>query len=229
MAKDCKASVRCQECDNTYHVTAMHPGTPPPKAFPPPKLDGGEEVNINPDETEISSNCTDVCGKGQFSCSCAKICLAKVYPQGAVHKAVKAYVIMDDQSNRSLARPEFFTLFGIESEPSSYLLRTCSGLAETSGRKAEGFVIESIDGKIAVPLPPLIECNNIPNNRTEISTPNDVIHQPHLRHLSKHLPELDPDAEILLLLGRDIVRLHKVRQQVNGPHDAPFAQRLDLG
>ena len=31
------------------------------------------------------------------------------------------------------------------------------------------------------------------------------------------------------MLGRDIVRVHKVRQQVSGPHNAPFAQRLDLG
>ncbi len=35
--------------------------------------------------------------------------------------------------------------------------------------------------------------------------------------------------EILILLGRDILRVHKVRQQVNGPHNSPFAQRLDLG
>ncbi|XP_024118967.1 uncharacterized protein LOC112140289 [Oryzias melastigma] len=229
LAKDCRTSVRCQVCDSTYHVTTMHPGTQPPKALPPPKLDGEEDVTVNPDPTEISSNCTEVCGKGQFSRSCAKICLAKIYPQDAVHKIVKAYVVIDNQSNRSLARPEFFSLFGIESEPSSYLLKTCSGLEETSGRKAEGFFIESIDGRIAIPLPPLIECSNIPNNRTEIPTPNDVIHQPHLQHLSKHLPELDPDAEILLLLGRDALRLHKVRQQVNGPHNAPFAQRLDLG
>lgn len=34
---------------------------------------------------------------------------------------------------------------------------------------------------------------------------------------------------ILLLLGRDIIRAHKVRSQVNGPHDAPYAQCLDLG
>lgn len=40
---------------------------------------------------------------------------------------------------------------------------------------------------------------------------------------------LDPDADILLLLGRDILRVHKVRRQFNGPHNAPYAQNLDLG
>ncbi len=33
----------------------------------------------------------------------------------------------------------------------------------------------------------------------------------------------------MILLGRDIIRVHKVRSQVNGPHDAPYAQKLDLG
>lgn len=33
----------------------------------------------------------------------------------------------------------------------------------------------------------------------------------------------------MLLLGRDIISVHKVRKQVNGPRDAPYAQKLDLG
>ncbi|XP_059837241.1 uncharacterized protein LOC132400293 [Hypanus sabinus] len=100
---------------------------------------------------------------------------------------------------------------------------------ETQGRKAEGIQIESLDGKVVICLPPLLECNEIMNNRAEIPTPSAVLHQPHLHHIAKHIPELDPKAEILLLLGRDVIQVHKVRQQINGPLDAPFAQRLDLG
>ncbi len=33
----------------------------------------------------------------------------------------------------------------------------------------------------------------------------------------------------MLLLGRDIIRVHKVHKQVNGPHNLPYAQKLDLG
>lgn len=117
----------------------------------------------------------------------------------------------------------------MKSEPFSYHLRTCSGIMETSGKKAEGFKIESLDGKAVISLPPLLECPEIPNNRFEIPTPSTVLHQPHLHHIAKHIPEMDAEAEILLLLGRDILRVHKVRQQISGPHDAPFAQRLDLG
>ena len=33
----------------------------------------------------------------------------------------------------------------------------------------------------------------------------------------------------MLLLGRDVIEVHKVFQRVNGPASAPFAQRLALG
>lgn len=208
----------------------MHPGPPlqPIKASPLPQEDGGEGED-NDTATDVRTSCTEVCGSGQWNRSCSKICLARVFPTGAKHKAIKVYAILDDQSNRSLAKPEFFNLFGVECKPLLYHLKTCSGIAETFGRKAEGFQIESLDGKVLTSLPPLLECTEIPNNRAEIPTPSAVLHQPHLHHIAKHIPELDPEAEILLLLGRDVLRAHKVRQHINGPHHSPFAQRVDLG
>lgn len=87
----------------------------------------------------------------------------------------------------------------------------------------------SLDGRVTIPLPPLIECNDILDNRSETPTPNAARHHSHLLKVAEHIPEVDPTPEILLLLGRDIIRVHKVREQVNRPHNAPFAQRLDLG
>ncbi|XP_039902004.1 uncharacterized protein LOC120742644 isoform X1 [Simochromis diagramma] len=230
LAKECKSSVKCSECDSTSHDAVMHPGPPPQtnKAPPPAQENGGERENSH-DTVDVTTSCTDVCSPGQWGRSCSKICLTWVYPKGDKDRAVKAYVILDDQSNRSLAKPEFFELFDIKSEPFSYNLRTCSGVVETWGKIAEGFHIESLDRSVVIPLPSLIECQDIPNNRNEIPTPSAVLHQPHLRTIAKYIPELDPKAEILLLLGRDILQAHKVRQRINGPHNAPFAQRLDLG
>jgi len=34
---------------------------------------------------------------------------------------------------------------------------------------------------------------------------------------------------IFILLGRDILQMHKVREQYNGDHKYPYAQHLDLG
>lgn len=126
----------------------MHPDALPQatKAPPPPQENGGEGEDHS-DVSDVTTSCTEVCGKGQWGRSCSKICLAKIYPEGFKDEAIKVYVILDDQSNRSLARTEFFEVFDVKSEPFSYHLRTCSGIMETSGKKAEGFKIESLDGK----------------------------------------------------------------------------------
>ncbi|XDV17737.1 hypothetical protein PO909_023556 [Leuciscus waleckii] len=160
---------------------------------------------------------------------CSKICLVSVYPQGQREATTRVYAIIDEQSNKSLARTEFFEIFSDNSTPSSYTLKTCAGSIETSGRRACGYMLESLDEKTCVPLPVLIECNELPDNRSEIPTPSAVLHHPHLRCLASEIPPLDSSAQILLLLGRDILSIHKIRKQINGPDNAPFAQKLDLG
>lgn len=142
---------------------------------------------------------------------------------------MRLYAILDDQSNRSLACPEFFDLFNVKGPSSPYSLKTCAGVIKTTGRRVSDYQIESPDGQVCLPLPTLIECSQIPNNRAEIPTPDAALHHAHLRSLALQIPEIDLQAAILLLLGRDIISVHNVREQVNGSHDAPYAQRLDLG
>ncbi|XP_059801165.1 uncharacterized protein LOC132378346 [Hypanus sabinus] len=198
LARECTISVKCPECNSTNHDGAMH-SRPLPQTdnAPSPSQQDSGEGEAHSRTTVVSSSCTEVCGQAQSSRSCSKICLTKVYPKGAKDKAIKAYVILDDQSNRSLVSPEFFDLFNIESNQFPYYLRTCSGSVETYGRKAEGFQLEFLDGKVVICLPPLLECNEILNSHTEIPTPSAVLH---LHHIAKHIPGLDPKAEILWLL-----------------------------
>lgn len=78
-------------------------------------------------------------------------------------------------------------------------------------------------------IPPLLECKMMPDDRSEIHTPDIAQHFPHLTPVADKIPPPDPSAPILLLLGRDILSVHKVRKQYNGPHNTPYAQRLDIG
>ncbi|XP_062413903.1 uncharacterized protein LOC134105319 [Pungitius pungitius] len=228
LARNCKVSVKCSECESEGHNTALHPGPPPwiVKTTDPAIEHGGEEQSVPAD---IAALCTSVCGGDLSGRSCSKICLVKVFKSSRPDRAVSLYAILDDQSNRSLARPEFFDLFKEEGPRSPYSLKTCAGVTETAGRRASDYQIKSLDGQLCLPLPTLIECNQIPNNRSEIPTPDSALHHAHLTSVAHQIPELDHKAPILLLLGRDIIRVHKVREQINGPHDAPYAQRLDLG
>lgn len=228
-AKSCETPIKCMECDSDKHVAALHPGPAPQSqpGFSPTSENGGEREDTR--QQDVTSRCTKVCGDDFKGKSCAKICLVHVYPNGHPKLQRKMYAILDDQSNVSLARSQFFDMFGIKGAAVSYTLKTCAGMVQTAGRRANGFTVESVDGETNIPLPTLIECNEIPNNRSEIPTPEAAYHHHHLRQIANKIPPLDPDADILLLLGRDIIKAHKVRKQHNGPHDAPFAQKLDLG
>ncbi|XP_074469284.1 uncharacterized protein LOC141754250 [Sebastes fasciatus] len=228
-AKYCEIPIKCTECDSDRHLAALHRGPAPPSqpGFFPSSDNGGEREDTG--QPDVTSRCTEVCGEDFKGKSCSKICLVNVYPNGHRKLQRKMYAILDEQSNVSLARSEFFDMFSIKGAAVPYTLKTCAGMMETAGRKAHGFTVESTDGKINMPLPILTECNEIPNNRSEIPTPEAAYHHHHLRQVASEIPNLDPAADILLLLGRDIIRAHKVRKQHNGPHYAPYAQKLDLG
>lgn len=98
LTKDCKYPVKCSECDSSYHDAVMHPDTLPQttKGPPPPQENGGEGEDHS-DVSDVTTSCTEVCGKGQWGRSCSKICLAKIYPKGFKDEAIKVYVILDDK------------------------------------------------------------------------------------------------------------------------------------
>ncbi|XP_073714235.1 uncharacterized protein [Misgurnus anguillicaudatus] len=229
-AKDCKAVVQCEECNSERHISALHPGPAPWIMEDLPVLmddHSGEQSEGTP--VANTSMCTEVCGERFCGKSCSKICLVNVYPKGQSEKKVRMYVLLDDQSNVSLARSAFFDIFKIQGDVCPYMLKTCSGMTESVGRRASGFVVESLDGEVCLSLPTLTECDLIPNNRDEIPTPEIAHNHIHLQAVADQIPPLDHNAEILLLLGRDIIQVHKVRAQCNGRHNDPFAQQLDLG
>lgn len=136
--------------------------------------------------------------------------MVKVYHSTAPQMKRKMYAILDDQSKVSLAHSLFFDMFNVHGEAFSYTMKTCSGTTNKTDRRAHGFVIEGVDRKVSIPLPTLTEYNQIPDNRSEIPTPEAAAAHHHLAHTAAQIPPLDPEADILLLLGRDVIQAHKV-------------------
>lgn len=224
-ARECDVPIRCTECNSERHLAILHsPNFPKVDGQEPKPVHGGESK----EEEVVTSSCTEVCGSGLEAKSCAKICLAKIYHEDRPDHSIPTYVVIDEQSNRSLAKSELFDELGIGGNAMSYTLKTCSGRSVETGRRGKGLVIEATNGKI-IPLPTVLECNEIPDNRAEIPSPQVAENHPHLRELAKYIHEVNPDVGIWLLLGRDTPQAHKVRETRNGPNYAPWAQRLDLG
>ena len=226
----CEKSIKCDICDSTAHATAMHfepqhgqgqqsGSSSGPHGGEPGGQHGGEQG---------TSLCTKVCGPGYAGRSCAKAVLVNVYPKDRPEKSIAVYALIDDQSDCSLGRPELFEFLDIpHSTSETYTLTTCSGDLETEGRRGYGLMVASLDGSCSMELPMVTECQDIPNKRSEIPTPEVVAYHDHLRGMP--IPPLNRDAQILLLIGRDLIDAHIVHEQRTGPPNTPFAQRLSLG
>lgn len=79
-----------------------------------------------------------------------------------------------------------------------------------------GVILKSLNGTESE-LPTLIECNSIPRDKEEIPTPEMARTFPHLSDIANQIPQLDENAAIHLLIGRDAPELLKVRDFRNGP------------
>ncbi|XP_048737549.2 uncharacterized protein LOC125652183 [Ostrea edulis] len=141
----------------------------------------------------------------------------------------RVYAIVDDQCNQTLASPELFNALNITSLPIHYTLTTCSGKTALNGRQALGLKMRSFDTSVTMELPLLMECDDIPNEMSEIPTPEVANSYPHLRMIAPSIPEFDGNAKIRLLIGRDLIEAHHIKEQITGPRGQPFAQRTGLG
>ena len=255
-ASDCNQPIKCGLCKATDHVAALHCESSKTKTSSAPAVvqHGGEKTIANTaythmhdqthsqstsspavvqhggEKTTVSSKCTQVCGNpASMSKSCAKTFLVQVFPNDRPHASIWCYAILDDQSNCTLAKSKFFDIFGEQGPEIQYRLACCAGISNTSGRTTSGYTILSWDGSNETAIPLIVECDDIPNLRDEIPTPAVASRYPHLADVAKHIPPIDPNAEILLLIGRNVPSAHIVLDQRPGPNNAPFAQQTSLG
>lgn len=162
-AKDCTTPVKCTECHSDKHLAALHAGPPSGSVEQNNDPRGAQQNGEEP--TNVVASCKEMCGTSTGEKSCSKICPANIYPQGHPESKIKAYAVIDDQSNCSLAKPKVFNLLNMNGKASPYTLKTCSGMIQARGRRTRNLIIESLDGTQSHSLPMLTECKVIPDSR----------------------------------------------------------------
>ena len=214
-SKDCNASVSCEKCRSSLHHTVLH--LEKRRSVPE---DNGEELR---------ATCTAICHTRSGGLSCSKIVLLDVFPEKRPDLTHRVYAVIDDQSNASMISPSLADKLGANGPREKFLLSTCSAEKELKyGRRVPSLIVRSIAGEQST-LPILVECDQIPRDKSEIPTPEIAREFSHLKGIADQIPPLDQDANIELLIGRDAPELLKVRDFRNGPKGAPWAQKLKLG
>eukprot|EP00794_Sanderia_malayensis_P003872 gene3872-4415_t len=233
-AKDCNELVKCSSCNSNKHLLAMHIG---PVVRPAAQEEDGGENTVTQTQqqanessflsrTNVSNSCTSVCGTVPGGKSCSKICKLEVFDD-ITGRSMTVYDVIDDQSNSTLAKPEILDKLDVASEPITYKMKTCAGETLVTGRSTSALSVRSCNGHVTIKLPYVRECSNIPDNHSEI--PEIAKAYAHLKHIVDKVEPMEPSVPIALLIGRDVLQAHKVREQIEGPENAPFAKRLDLG
>ncbi|XP_071133064.1 uncharacterized protein [Mytilus edulis] len=237
LQRSCRENIHCNICKSSNHPTALHiyqqdqnidpyNGSQSVNDCESEKIHEGELNNLS----HVSAICTKICGNPLSSSkSCAKILPIYVYPKNKTHMAQKVYAIIDDQSTHSLGTSKFFDIFNENAEHINFTLASCSGKVSTMGRVARHYTIEALDHSTSINIPSLIECNDIPNNRDEIPSPEVAASHDHLNNIASHIPPIDQNIKIELLIGRDVIQAHHVLDQRLGGDNLPYAQKLPLG
>lgn len=194
-----------------------------------PRFVGGEPLGVSARFEnrwhDINSKCTTVWDDNFSGRSCAKTVLVNVHHESDPNRTLTLYGIIDDQSNCTLAKSELFDYMHIsKSVTHQFTLTSCAGRQQMNGRRASGYFVSSIDESVTIELPIVAGWNDISDDRSEIPTRDVIRHQPHLRDLP--IPVLNPDAQIVLLIGRDLAEAHHFKDQRIEARNAPFAQRL---
>ena len=151
VARQCKVKVKCETCGSDHHSVLLH------------KEKKREQRPEDGEEVSVARSSVNFHAAGRVSCS--KIALVDVFHPNRPQKVIRAYALVDEQSNVSMISPELANDLGMFGRREKYLLSNCSRSKEVKfGRRIQGLMVKSMSGKV-LSLPTLIECREILKTR----------------------------------------------------------------
>ena len=217
MIKSCPSDLKCDLC-NGNHSALMHKERRDPEYSDKYKRGGSEQRN---------SLCTRVCNNYKYARNCSKTLLVELSLPNISDRVLKTYAILDDQSSSSFIDPSVIEYFKAPSTPVNYSLKTLQGLkTEIQGRVVDNLVIRGVGCSQTFELPSMLTNGAIPDTKDEIATPNVVRMHKHVRHLAPLFNELDSNAQVTLLLGRNCEQILPVKCHGD---KVPYAYETKLG
>ena len=208
---ECNVDVKCDLCDLTNHVEAMHiyrkytthdrKPSDSPSSSPSDTTETKSET-----ETNITAKCTKVCADRK-SDTCSKTVLVEITLKGS-HKSMLGYAIVDEHASEGLIDETALDFFGKSFPVQDYVLgcATQSLVLHSTGRLVDGLLIRGVLNDEIIELPPTISCKGLSDTKDEVATPDLVRSNKHIAHYASKFPKLNEDAQVVLLIGRNCDR-----------------------
>ena len=211
-ARHCKQRVQCEVCKKP-HATALH-------RFPPEE----QRQEIAQETVRATNNCVN-CSNTTTS----MILPVWIYHQNDPDRRVKAYTVLDDQSDTCFVTDDVINSLGVTGPAIELELGTMHAVETTGTRRIDGLVVSRFDGKVDIPLPKTYSRTHIPGHRGQIPRPEIAHKYEHLEKIADEIPPYEEHLSIGLLIGNNCVRAIKPRSIVPGKSNDPYAIRTTLG
>ena len=130
--------------------------------------------------------------------------------------------------NISLVDNKVLQFFGKQFPVKDYTLKFASQHFESSvtGQVVDGLSVAAIHSKKFIALPQLLSTDDIADTRHEVASPSVVKAHHHISHLASKFQDIDEEAEVLLLIGRDC---GEAMATVCHGKQVPYAHKYPLG
>ena len=177
---------------------------------------------------EAKVNCTTVCNDSQKSSYCTKVLLVDISLDSRPDHTLRAYAILDEQSDTTIVDERVADYFGGE-----YPTRVISTSFVTSKAKFKHKArclpklrITGVGCKNYEVLNNALTYPSVHSNKNQVATPEVFNRFRHTSRYAHRVPELDESADVLILVGLDNAELHK---SVRLTEEAPYVHRTPLG
>ena len=189
-ASDCNTNIRCKEC-NQAHATSMHVGS--------------DVVDSNHSTHNARVMCTTICGDPTRFKNCSKTVLVDLTMDAVPHKKLRCYAILDDHSTVSLIDSKVIQFFGKDFPTRDFTLGFATKLYEVhkTGQVVTGMKVNAIKTNTTIALPELLENQDMADTKHEVACPEIVRAHSHIAHLASEFNDLDDEAQVLILIGRN--------------------------
>ena len=213
---DCKTNMKCKFCEGTSHISIMHrfqkkqdgnsSGKPHVKSSSGNKPEDKTTSDRNSDNN-ARVMCTHVCQDSDGK-NCSKTVLVELTMKDQPNKSLIAYAIIDEQANNTLVDNKVVKYFGCNFPTQEFSLQFASQNCEmtTKGMIVEGLQVRGVLEPEIIGIPHALSCPDISDTRSEVATPSAVMKNKFICQFSDRFPNFNPEAEVLLILGRNCGR-----------------------
>ena len=210
--ESCKVDVVCFKC-HEGHATAFHFSKFYPKlnSGNKPKTDSRKKEESDSSSSKRKEEMRVMCTRTRETpnnINCSKTLLVEIFMDGVPEKKMTAYAIIDEQSDTTLVDDRVVEYFGKDFPTQEYKMKVATQGYEfdQSGKLVSGLKIRGKLEDEIISLPEVLSNPLIADTTSEVASPEMVRKNESTYKYAQFFPERDPEAPVLLLIGRDCGR-----------------------